>query len=310
MKKKCIFFITTVVILIIAVSFEVISDKTNLVTKSNVPHINFPELAGGDDYSFEVFSNLTENKISKVEKDKRVNEYYVVQEIVDDNVIDKVKNKFNINTNVSNINENTITYGDDNKLMVNNNGCFYYFKKQKNDLNEITLTDEECKTLANKIVNELEIFPEGYTYYGIIYGTGYNINSPENIFTVSKEVVFTRKIDNTNVYGNSKVSIKLIDNGDIQSISVNYRDIESKESSDNIVSVEKALDKINNFEGFITVPDETTKIIIDDIKISYWEDSSKSYENNTIQPVYEFTGKAYNGNEKIGEFTVLEQIIE
>lgn len=51
-------------------------------------------------------------------------------------------------------------------------------------------------------------------------------------------------------------------------------------------------------------------MVIDDVSISYWEDSSKESKNNTIQPVYKFTGKSYDGEKLLGEFTALESVME
>lgn len=50
--------------------------------------------------------------------------------------------------------------------------------------------------------------------------------------------------------------------------------------------------------------------MVDNIKVSYWEDSANKYDNNTIQPVYELTGKAYDGDKLLGGFTALETVID
>ena len=39
------------------------------------------------------------------------------------------------------------------------------------------------------------------------------------------------------------------------------------------------------------MPEGVNKILLDDVECVYWEDSAPNSSNNTLQPVYKFTGK-------------------
>lgn len=182
MRLRVIFIASTILCVVICI----IMINYNQGMKYEVPKIKFPELAGGNDYEFDI----------------------------DNNAVQKICNKFNINNQTKKSFDNQITYGTDNILTVYDNGCLDFYTIEGTPLCNVSVSDEECKGLANGIINELGIFPEG-----------------------------------------------------------------------------------------------STKLIIDDVKISYWEDSTVENGNNTIQPVYEYTGKAYDNQNELGEFTILESVM-
>ena len=278
--------------------------------ESGIPKISFPERAGGNDYKFEVSNNIDEDKIKEIEKDEEIEQYYVVNESVNESVIDNICKKFDVEKLKENRINGAITYGEKNKLRVDDNGSLEYYSLNKNDLRELTLNETECRQLADKIMNEIGVDMEEYKYFGTIQGTGYNVDTPEEKFVISKEVVYVRNLNNQEVYGDSKISICFTDEGTVQSISVNSRQIEEEEKTGEVRTVDDALESLEEFDGFIDVPDGTSKVVVEDVNIAYWEDTDITNENNTIQPVYEFTGIAYDGEKRIGTFTALEQILE
>ncbi len=262
------------------------------------------------DYTFVTENHLKTDQVKEISEDDSLRKVYILNESIDDSVIDNIQKKYNINVDNKNITGEGITYGDINQLTVQNNGCFNFYSNADNTLCEMTLSDEECKRRAGTVINDLGIFMEGYTFSGIIYGTCHDFDHPEDKMVISKEVVFTRGMNNSKVYGNAKVSVQLTGEGTVHSITANYRDIDKTIDIDKVVSVDQAISKLNNYEGFISVPEGTTKIELEDIQISYWEDSANKYDNHTIQPVYELTGKAYDGDRLLGAFTALESVVD
>lgn len=306
MRLRVIFIVSS--ILCVVMCIIMINYKQGM--KYEVPKIKFPELAGGNDYEFDIVNKVTDEKVENIENDEVLNSFYILNENIDNKAVQKICNKFNINNQTKKIFDNQITYGTDNILTVYDNGCLDFYTIEGTPLCNVSVSDEECKRLANEIINELGIFPEGYTFYGIVYGTCNDLEKPEDQMIISKEVVFTREVDNIDVYGNSKVSVKITDEGTIQSITVNSRNIEKKETFNEINTINEAIENLKNYDGYINIPEGSTKLIIDDVKICYWEDSTIENGNNTIQPVYEFTGKAYDDQNELGEFTILESVMK
>ena len=309
MKKKYKMIIA-ILCLCISVTIILIKIYQNNNNAFNVPQIQFPASANASNYTFVTENHLKTDQVKEISEDDSLRKVYILNESIDDSVINNIQKKFNINVDNKNITSEGITYGDINQLTVQNNGCLNFYSNADNALCEMTLSDEECKRRAGAIINDLGIFMEGYTFNGIIYGTCHDFDHPEDKIVISKEVVFTRGMDNSKVFGNSKVSVQLTGEGTVHSITANYRDIDKTIDIDKVVSVDQAISKLNNYEGFISVPEGTTKVELEDIQISYWEDSSEQYDNNTIQPVYELTGKAYNGNQLLGTFTALESVVD
>ena len=199
MKKKCKMIIA-ILCLCISVTIILIKIYQNNNNAFNVPQIQFPASANASNYTFVTENYLKTDQVKEISEDDSLRKVYILNESINDSVINNIQKKFNINVDNKNITSEGITYGDINQLTVQNNGCFNFYSNANNTLCEMTLSDEECKRRAGAIINDLGIFMEGYTFNGIIYGTCHDFDHPEDKIVISKEVVFTRGMDNSKVF--------------------------------------------------------------------------------------------------------------
>lgn len=175
---------------------------------------------------------------------------------------------------------------------------------------EVALTDQECidaaKNFFKKIGVDLAEFNDAEMQYDIVEdGDG-----KEEV--VTKIVVFSRCIDNIEVEGSSKVFISFVNGGQIKSVYYGlHTDLKSVTvPSGNIRDVDEAIELFENLEGYIDIPEETTKAVVKKVECIYWENAAPGSANSTIQPVYRITGDAYSNGRYCGEFEALEPALK
>lgn len=253
-----------------------------LTKGSKIPKIMFPECMDDSTSKYEMVSEIKASRQKELEKEKSLRMYYVLGEKVSADMVDMISDQY------------VTTKQTENESI----------------LREVTVSDEECMDRAIGILHELEINMREYAYSGLIQGTGYHMDTPGEKITTSKEVVYVRKINDREVYGSqAKISIRFKGEG-VESVLVDTVQIKEEKRANKVIKVKDALKEVKEHRGFIQTPEGTTKVVIEDVNIAYWEDYSRLNEINTIQPVYEFTGTAYMGDKKIGDFKAVESAVK
>lgn len=108
--------------------------------------------------------------------------------------------------------------------------------------------------------------------------------------------------------GSSKTYITYVNDGDIKTFYNGFKTIKSKISlkEDNMISFKDAMSECEKLNGMIDMPENTDEVRIDKAEYVYWEDSAPGSGNNTIQPVYKISGKAYENGKECGDFVAYE----
>lgn len=176
---------------------------------------------------------------------------------------------------------------------------------------EVTITDQNCRLLAEQFIEESGINISDYIFSKIGYDILTELDSNKEL-VVTKTVYFTKQIDNLDIYGNTIFYISIVNDGTISTVYSSSTDIENKYEVDekNIVNLDEAIEKAKNLEGSIEFPEESDRIILEKVEVAYWEDSSPGSDNYTIQPVYLIKGTAYSDNNVVGEAQFIEAALE
>ena len=173
------------------------------------------------------------------------------------------------------------------------------------------MSNDECKKIAEQFIKDNDLEKYNFKLYSIDNTYSNDIDNPSKKKIISKQMVFTRTIYGESVYGESQLILSLTNDGEVSQLFLNINKIEEECIVENTVSVVDAIDMISKNEGYINVPDKTNSVEIENVEIKHWEE--KSIDNNitSIQPVYEFTGKAFDeDNNYLGTVTIVESVLE
>ncbi len=301
MRKKIIVSILIVlssVILFFIFGIFFFNNKKNFYS---LPEIEFPQ-ALGEEYSFSVVNSISDEKTKEINNKKEIVAYDTQKSNIDINILCK---KLNIENKIKANNRDNTEYGDDIKKLIIQNDGKIVFQDMKLSNEELNLKDSECIDIAEEFMDSIDLNSEELDVYGIVDITCNDIDKPESKMIIEKQVIFNRQINGIDVYGDSKVIVAIKSDGSIGKFMANYNNLSTKIPIDKFNSVTTGIEKIKKYEGYIDVPENTNQIELKNVEIKYWEseDDSKSY---VIQPVYEYTGKAYDGEEYLGTVKIIE----
>lgn len=200
----------------------------------------------------------------------------------------------------------------DKNLKIYSNGSIDYTYNKENESNkkEMKISDKECRKKAEEILFSNNILDDSCEYSDIGSTVIEEIGAEGSEKIISKEVYFTRKIDNEEVNGSRMAVVSIDADGDILQVSRNFSTIEKKIKPNKIIAKEDAIEKAKKLEGMIYMDEKTNKVVIESVEVVYWEDSSFYNECNTIQSVYKINGKSYENNNLIGDFVAYEQAVK
>lgn len=200
----------------------------------------------------------------------------------------------------------------DKNLKIYSNGSIDYTYNKENESNkkEMKISDKECRKKAEEILLSNNILDDSCEYSDTGNTVIEEIGAEGSEKIISKEVYFTRKIDNEEVNGSRMAVVSIDADGDILQVSRNFSTIEKKIKPNKIIAKEDAIEKAKKLEGMIYMDEKTNKVVIESVEVVYWEDSSFYNECNTIQSVYKINGKSYENNNLIGDFVAYEQAVK
>ncbi len=201
---------------------------------------------------------------------------------------------------------------EDKNIKIYANGSFDYTYDKKNVNNnkkEMKISDKECRKKAEEFMFSNNILDDSCVYSDMGNTVIEEIGVEGSETIISKEVYFTRKINNKKVKGSRAAVVSIDADGDILQISTNYSSVEKKIKPNRIITIEEAIENAKKLEGMICMDEKTNKVVIESVEVVYWEDSSFDSKCNTIQPVYKINGKSYENNNYLGKFVAYEQAV-
>ncbi len=279
----------------------------------NFAPIDFPKTGNEAYYDFYVENNIQTEQLVKVIDDKKLDTVYVVSTNVDENVISNICKSLEVRESIEKRNDSFVTYGTlDNTLTIFSDGKIYYEQSDISKLNEeYILSDEKCIKVAEKFIKENDLEKYNLKLFSIDRTFSNDLDKPDEKIVVEKLLVYTRCIGEEHIYGESQLILSVSNTGKVNKMYMCINEIEEECSIKNQKQVLEAIEKIKDYEGFISVPEQSKKVVIDNVEIKYWEDTNSDNTEATIQPVYEFTGKSYGEDEKyLGEVKIVESVIE
>lgn len=312
MKKKYIICcgIGIIVVALIVGAFLLLNGKEEANTKKEVkiPTIEFPQYVGA--YNGDI---IFENNFSgNVKNEGLLEKAFVLKNEINEKEIKKIADKLSFESeDILREEKEFILYSkDDKSLMLYSNGTFDYQVKRVTDEDEMTISDDKCREIAEEAIVKSGLAGDDCTYSKVGYTLLEEIGVENSETVLEKQVYFKRKIDNINVSGKNMLVVTIDADGEIISILSNYMSIDDEIEVQQVIPVDEAIEKAKELEGMIEMDEKTDRVEIENVEVVYWEDSSTIYDVNTIQPVYKITGKSYCNGEEIGIFEAYEQAIK
>lgn len=313
MKKNKWILVSVGLLLVISLSGLFYSNSQNS-SKENIkvdlPEINFPKQID-EVYNFTIENNLSEDKLVNLSKEN-VNYAYIVKN--KDFDIEKISKKLGVDINKFEAKDGNKKYGDsENSFSINKQGKISYIKKEE-PTEEMKISDKDCIKEAKQFMKEIGMEIDNLEVYGISEVTCNDVDKPESIKTVEKQIMFNRVYNGIDVYGRAEVIVSLNSNKEVTKFIGNSKAVMKKIKVKKVSNVDEVLAKIKSYKGFVNVPEDTKFIKITDIGMKYWESTNESGEI-IMQPVYEVIGTAYtndkfNEESYIGEASFVEKICE
>lgn len=306
LKKKGILVIILVAILcisgIISVSLLKQEKKDNQVS---LVKIDFPAYGG------ELPSVVFEDEInySEISNETLNDEYLKLERKKDDQVVNKLILMLGFeNVEKEIVEDYEFMQKDRAQMKIYNDGTVLYTNSDRG-MEEIPFSDEECIEMAKLVLIDNDIISNNYQCGGVGYYLYGSMDDLGNEKKIAKTVRFEHAIDDIDIYGTTPVFITFDSEGEIIELYVSSGRITEKVECNSDITVEKAVERAINYEGMIDVPDECDKVILKEIEMVYWEDSSIGSENDTIQPIYKIMGTAYKDNVEVGNFIAYESAL-
>lgn len=305
MKKRLVALFLAVVLCCCGCSQE--QKQSNEFEESFV-EIDFP-LYGGE-LQNDIQIDFAEEQMD-VENVDLLKQFWIPQDSKMDEIIKNICKEVHLDYSKGQKNEDEIwqVAEKENSIVRYGESSFMYRSNIVSE-KEVALTDQECIDRAKdffKIIGvDLAEFIDAEMKYDIVE----NGDGKEEV--VTKIVEFSRHIDNIEVEGSSKVFISFVNEGQIKSV---YYGLHSNLKSvtvpsENIRDIDEAIEMFEKLEGYIDIPEETTKAVVKKVECVYWENAAPGSTNCTVQPVYRITGDAYSGDRYCGEFEVLESALK
>lgn len=291
-----------------AIGFYIQSkEKRNESEPLVIPEIVFPQYAGSSLAGISYENYIKENDIKNYDS---VHQVIVVTDDQIKKTKQKAKKAFAMDSATEQSLRDVEVYKtQESTLQLYKNGSYMYRINQR-DMHECLLSDEQAIEKATSFLENQGLLPEEFSYSKIGYDKQTNLQNPENEIIVGKQVYFERVIDGLEVKGNSMIYVSIDGSGEIAEVYCAYRDIEQYESVNEVIGLDEAIQSLENQKGLICVDENADKVILENAEIIYWEDADAFSTNNTIQPVYKITGKAYQGSELLGEFQAIESAVK
>lgn len=272
--------------------------------------IDFPKYAGdiAEDLKFEV--KIDDNYRAK--NDSILDKFYIIDDNYE-NIIQRIEMICGIESEMVKKDNLMIKGNKEKNIKCYGSTAFLYSDNSCNNdvIGEMKVDDDTCKAIAKMELEKLELYDETIECYGVGYDIQTDLQTGEEII-ISKTVYYDRKINNIEVEGNAKIAVTLNSDSDVKSIYYSLRNpsYEYNVKKENIRKISEAIEDCKKLEGYIEMPEGVNKILLDDVECVYWEDSAPNSSNNTLQPVYKFTGKAYTDGVYVGEFVAIETALE
>ncbi len=303
LKKVSLLVFTVIVVML--VSFFVLKGKssTDEIGRDNtLPKIEFPEY-GGDLPEVTYEDNID---YKKIENEEVLNQYYQIERGKNQKNIDSVKKAFNLDkVKSASDGDCEVIKGDDSEMRVYEDGAISYYDFTRGT-DEIKIDDANCINIAQEFLKENDIVNSDYECRGVGYDVVETLDGSGKKEIVSKTVYYERSVDNVDINGNSPMFMTIDSEGEIVELYMASGEIGDKISYEAEVTVEEAVEKAMNYEGMIDVPDEYDSVTLEKVEVIYWEDSAIGTTNDTLQPIYKISGKAYMDNVEVGEFIAYE----
>ena len=308
MKKKIL--ISLLIAICIFTSFA----YTILISKNveKIYAIDFPALGSEVDYNLKVDSDI--DPVNKW-KNKNISESNIIEvkNNFDSQELKNLKRIFKLdNCKEKTDKDKFINISDGSKFLeIHPNGTFMYADEDKRNSNKkMLLDDSQCVSIAESFLKENNLLPPEAICSGVLSNTLTYVDDPESKEVVSKSVRFDRFIDSKEVYGVSRVMVIIGADGDIISLYYNCRTINNnKIKKVRLRDIESAFEDVKHQKGMISVKDDAKEVVIKDVDIVYWEDSTPSSKNNYLQPVYRFRGESNNKEGKKDKFFAIVSAI-
>ena len=176
--------------------------------------------------------------------------------------------------------------GSGDRLDIYKNGCYYYRKSDYDNL-PLNMTDEEVLKLAHEFLSDNALLPEGFEAANIVGWRTLN----DTITT--KSAGFFQEIGGYDMWGRSDIEVE-VGTGGIGAVVGIYSDYDFLRNVA-CMSYEKVQKLDPRKNGQIVyeidkVPGEIKSIILDDVKIMYYDSPMNQPKLKHIQPIYQFSG--------------------
>ncbi len=195
--------------------------------------------------------------------------------------------------NINHISENDrftkYDCNDGDTLEIYDNGCFI-FNHNRSGTDTVNMSDDEIIALAEEYLKSNALLPDDFFVGKSLGGTYRDDGTP-----CMKSVGFYREIDGYEVCGRSDIIVE-VDSDGIKAIYSIYSDYEFDRDV-RCLSYEDVMEIDPLTEGQIVfdatqLKGEVEKVVIQDLKIMYYDSPVNQPELAYIQPVYQFQGLA------------------
>lgn len=258
--------------------------------------IEFPA-SGGDDgisYRTKVVYDLAELK-----KQTEVKEVFIYSDPRETDY--SVAEKLGFDRNTFTERRTTRCYKEKNAMLfVDRFGCFDY-SVESSVYKQYPYSDRESMEIARTFLKEHDLFPEDCTLWRIS-GQEYDYNSDGSARTLVGVTVsfLPAEVDGCAVSG-AGIGVRINGKGEVVSVYYQNREYQKKEKAI-MIPLEQAVRKCASAESANLSEDiDAEKIVIEKAELMYYAQNNNP-EITTMQPVWLFSGTAYDKDGQTAEF--------
>lgn len=256
-----------------------------------------------------------ENKILGLGKEEGLKKGYVIDPHGNDSVVEKIKEKFSMDENYEKVAENGMEF--ERSIRVYDNGYIEYkFKpvdseKYFQEAKDFEFTYEEYTKIADEFLKEIGFMDETIIRDYVEVNDSVESAKPGNSKTLAKSVRYDKYINGIMVKANYAASVSINAYGQVESCYIpNMKVIEEFDINNKyVVELKDAIEQAKDFKGLVSMNEVTERVVFEKAEVLYYADAYPLSEEMAIIPMYKIEGKAFVGENEIGEVLCYESAI-
>ena len=253
-----------------------------------------------------------ENNILGLGKEDNLKKGYIIDPHGNDAIVEGIKTKFSMDENCETVTENGMEF--ERSIRVWENGYIEYkfepvdIEKYFHEAKDFELTYEEYTKIADDFLTDIGFMDETIIRDYVEVKDDVQTEKKGNSKTISKGVSYDKYIDGVKVYSQYAASIGVNAYGQVTRCYIpNMKVLDEFEISNKyVVELKDAIEQAKKFKGLVSMNQVTERVELEKAQVLYYADAYPTSEEMAIIPIYKIEGKAFVGDNEIGEVVCYE----